>query len=310
MNPDLALPLGRSAVPRDADARSRPGHLEQLLADPATAVLVVRAPHVRTAGPDALDLRSPLELAGRAGEWFYLGRDDDRAYVGFAPADVPGVPGADPSTEPGWTSLRDAGHRLSDAEAGLATSAVALASWRRTHTRCPRCGAATVLVESGWAARCENDGSLHYPRTDPAVIMTVRDGLDRLLLARSAAWPERRRSVLAGFVEAGEGLEQAVRREVAEEVGVDVGRLAYRAAQPWPFPGSLMIAFHGWVDGADGEPGPTPRPDGVEITHADWFTREELAAVVASGEIGLPMRTSIARVLIEDWFGGPITEPA
>ncbi|WP_328587583.1 NAD(+) diphosphatase [Serinibacter arcticus] len=154
-----------------------------------------------------------------------------------------GRPVIERGNEPdGWGSLRDAGHLLGDAEAGLATSAVALSAWRRTHTHCPRCGAPTVLVEAGWAARCDRDGSTHYPRTDPAVIMAISDGADRLLLAHAAAWPERRRSVLAGFVEAGEGLEQAVRREVEEEVGLDVGPLAYAGGQPWPFPGRSWSA--------------------------------------------------------------------
>ena len=306
LEPTLALPLGRSAISRDAGARARRGHLDALLREDRTAVVVVAAPHVRTLGLEALDLRPSAEFDGRQGEWFYLGSDEDRAYVAFASSDAERE-----MAEGEWSSLRDAGHLLSDAQAGLATSAVALASWRSHHTHCPRCGAATVLVESGWAARCESDGSMHYPRTDPAVIMAIRDGHDRLLLARSAAWPINRRSVLAGFVEAGEGLEQAVRREVAEEVGIDVGDLTYRGAQPWPFPASLMIAFHGWVEGAplNRIPGPPPRPDGVEITHAEWFTRQELAQAVAGGAIGLPMRTSIARVLIEDWYGGPIAEP-
>lgn len=272
-----------------------------LLDEAATRVLVVAAPHVRVTAPDALDLRPAAEVRDAPGEWFYLGRDAEHSYLALAPASPPQIERG--TTPPGWASLRDAGHLLSDGEAGLATAAVALSAWRRGHRHCPRCGTATVLTESGWSARCERDGSTHYPRTDPAVIMSVRDGQDRLLLAHSAAWPERRRSVLAGFVEAGEGLEQAVRREVAEEVGIEVDALAYLGAQPWPFPGSLMVAFHGWVaDGAS----PQPRPDGVEILRADFFTRDDLARAVGSGEVVLPMRTSIARVLIESWFGGPV----
>lgn len=297
----LPLPLGRSAISRDAERRTQECLVASLLEEPSTRVLEVAAPHVRVTGPDALDLRPAAELRDEPGEWFYLGRDEEHSYLAFAPASPPRVERG--ATPPGWASLRDAGHLLSDAEAGLATAAVALSAWRRGHTHCPRCGAPTVLAESGWSARCERDSSTHYPRTDPAVIMTVRDGQDRLLLAHSAAWPERRRSVLAGFVEAGEGLEQAVRREVAEEVGIEVDELAYLGAQPWPFPGSLMVAFHGWV--ADGAT-PTPRPDGVEILRADFFTRDDLARAVASGEVVLPMRTSIARVLIESWYGGPV----
>lgn len=301
-----ALPLGRSAVPRDAERRGEANLLAELRADPVTAVVEVSAPHVRLASADTLRLSAPDDVVGAEGEWFYLGRDAERSYVAFARA-VP-LEASAATREQGWASLREAGALLDDRGAGLATTAVALASWRRTHRHCPRCGAPTTLTEAGWSARCDADGSQHYPRTDPAVIMAVHDGADRLLLAHSAAWPERRRSVLAGFVEAGEGLEQAVRREVAEEVGLAVGRVDYSGAQPWPFPGSLMIGFHTWVDG-DGEAEP-PVPDGVEITEADWFTRASLTAAVASGEVLLPGRTSIARALIEQWFGGPVEPQA
>ncbi|GMA32126.1 NAD(+) diphosphatase [Litorihabitans aurantiacus] len=300
----VALPLGRSAIDRDADRRREEGLIERLRADSSTAVVVVASGHVRVGDGTSLDLRAPDAVAG-PGSWFYLGHDGERAYLAHAPEPAPRFERG--STTPGWASLRDVGHLLSDAEAGLATAAVALASWRRGHRHCPRCGASTVLVEAGWAARCERDGSTHYPRTDPAVIMSVRDGADRLLLARSAAWPQRRRSVLAGFVEAGEGLEQAVRREVAEEVGLAVGHVDYLGAQPWPFPGSLMVAFHGYLDG-EAHPGGSahPRPDGVEILDADFYTREALARIVGSGEVVLPSRTSIARVIIESWYGGAL----
>lgn len=204
------------------------------------------------------------------------------------------------ATGPQWSSLRDVGHRLTDRDAGLAATAVGLAAWHERHPRCARCGAATVPAQAGWTRVCTVDGSDHYPRTDPAVIMAVLDDDDRLLLGHAAHWPERRFSTLAGYVEPGESVESAVRREVAEEVGVGVGDVVYRGSQPWPFPASLMLAFVARA---------TPTPitvDGVEVTEARWFTRAELASDVASGEVLLPMRTSVARALIEEWFGGPL----
>src|SRR5690606_24374847 len=111
------------------------------------------------------------------------------------------------------------------------------------HGHCARCGARTDVVQAGWVRSCPGCGADHYPRTDPAVIMAVEDPEGRLLLGRQATWPERRFSTLAGFVEPGESLESAVRREVAEETGVQVGAVDYRGSQPWPFPSSLMLGF-------------------------------------------------------------------
>ncbi len=144
-----------------------------------------------------------------------------------------------------------------------------------------------------------------YPRTDPAVIMTVVHGEgpdERLLLGHAAHWPERRFSTLAGYVEPGESLENAVRREVAEEAGVVVGDVAYRGSQPWPFPASLMLGFSARALTTE------LHVDGVELTDARWFTRAELADAVRSGEVLLPGRSSIARALVEDWFGARLAD--
>lgn len=195
---------------------------------------------------------------------------------------------------------RTRGHLLDDRDAGLASTAVGLAAWHPRHPRCPRCGAPTVPVLGGWVRRCTVDGSDHYPRTDPAVIMAVTDDEDRLLLGHAPQWPERRFSTLAGYVEPGESLEAAVRREVGEEVGIEIGDVTYQGSQPWPFPASLMLAFTARARST------TVRVDGVELTEARWFTRTELAEAVRSGAVLLPTHTSVARALIHDWFGGPV----
>ncbi|MCZ2264736.1 NAD(+) diphosphatase, partial [Isoptericola sp. QY 916] len=183
----------------------------------------------------------------------------------------------------------------------LAAEAVALAAWHASHERCPRCGEPTVVEQAGWVRRCVAQDVEVYPRTDPAVIMAVVDDADRLLLGHAAHWPEGRYSTLAGYVEPGEGLEQAVRREVAEETSVVIGDapgdVVYRGSQPWPFPASLMLGFRARAVATDVE------VDGTEVTAARWFTREELAAGVAAGEVGLPGRPSIARALVEEWYG-------
>ena len=194
--------------------------------------------------------------------------------------------------------LREAAALLNDRDAGLFTHAVALANWHATHTHCPRCGTPTVTVAAGHAQRCPVDGSEHFPRVDPAVIMLVTDPDDRCLLARNRRWPERRVSILAGFVEPGESAEQAVAREVGEETGITVGRVRYVGSQPWPMPQSLMLGFRASAAG-DLE----IRVDDDEIAEAHWFSRDELRSALASREILLPPPVSIAHRLIESWYG-------
>jgi len=194
--------------------------------------------------------------------------------------------------------LRDAAALLNDRDAGLFTHAVALANWHATHTHCPQCGTPTVTVAAGHAQRCPADGSEHFPRVDPAVIMLVTDPDDRCLLARNRRWPERRVSILAGFVEPGESAEQAVAREVEEEAGITVARVRYVGSQPWPMPQSLMLGFRA---AAAGEL--DLRVDDDEIAEAHWYSREELRNALAAREILLPPPVSIAHRLIESWYG-------
>jgi NAD+ diphosphatase len=199
-------------------------------------------------------------------------------------------------------SLREVGVLLSDRDAGLFATMLGLANWHAAHTHCPRCGATTQPDQSGWIRRCPQDDSEHYPRTDPAVIMAVTDDADRLLLARSPQWPEGRLSVLAGFVEPGESLEAAVAREVFEEVGVVVEQVRYLGNQPWPFPSSLMVGFTSHaVD-------PTLHLDMEEIVEALWVTRAQLREMAMAGRFGLSPSISIARRIIENWYGEPIDQ--
>ena len=194
--------------------------------------------------------------------------------------------------------LREAAALLNDRDAGLFTHAVALANWHSTHTHCPRCGTPTVTVAAGHAQRCPADGSEHFPRIDPAVIMLVTDPDDRCLLARNRRWPERRVSILAGFVEPGESAEQAVAREVREETGIVVTQVRYAGSQPWPMPQSLMLGFRAVAAGEL-----DLRVDDDEIAEAHWYSREELRSALAAREILLPPPVSIAHRLIESWYG-------
>jgi len=172
-----------------------------------------------------------------------------------------------------WAGLRELGAELDDLEAGLLAQAVAILEWHARHRFSPLTGAATTVEQAGWVQRDPTDGTALFPRTDPAVIMLVHDGADRVLLGRQAAWPPGRFSILAGFVEPGESAETAVAREVAEEVGLAVTDIRYVGSQPWPFPQSLMLGFVARVEGSD-----ELVVDRTELEEAHWFTRDQLHA--------------------------------
>jgi len=193
--------------------------------------------------------------------------------------------------------LREAASELPAEQAALGAYAASLLSWHRRHRFCANCGVATEPVDGGHERHCPACGAHHFPRTDPAVIVRVVDDRDRLLLGRQASWPQGRFSVLAGFVEPGETLEEAVRREVLEESGVVVGEVAYVASQPWPFPSSLMIGFNAVASGGE------PRPGDDELTEVRWFERAEVeAAAAGEGDMVLSPPYSIARRLIDAWL--------
>lgn len=323
--PPLAeLALSRTLLDRAAHRRDDPALVQDLLRDPSTAVVVVHGAHavVPADAPDRLAVLEPghasAVAAGLSGPVpagpvrdaivpVFLGEGPDgRPWLALL---VPTRQAAgittqvdQPLLEPGLVlaGLRDLGEVLDAVEVAVATAAVALGAWHAAHPHCSACGAPTAPDAAGWTRRCPACGRSHFPRTDPAVIMAVQDGEGRLLLGRQRAWLPQRYSTLAGFVEPGESLETAVRREVAEECGVLVTDVAYQGSQPWPFPCSLMLGFSATAATTE------IQVDGVELEHAGWWTREGLREDVEAGRLSLPPGLSIARRLIEQWYGGPI----
>ncbi|MDQ8047375.1 MAG: NAD(+) diphosphatase [Solirubrobacteraceae bacterium] len=313
--------LTGAQIDRATDASRRgPEWIAEQRRDPRARALLLGDAGVRAAGP-AID-RIPLaavdaSLRDAPGALVYLGDDGDGPL--FALDEDPAPAGArarligaggmrgEPAPEAvDRIGLRTAAQTLSQEDGGLVAYAAALLNWHRTTRFCGTCGTATDVVEGGGARRCPQCGTSHHPRTDPVVIMLVvdHDG-DRVLLGRQQAWPPRRYSALAGFVSPGESLEEAVAREVREEVGVAVGAPVYRSSQPWPFPFSLMLGFHvPWRSGSIAG-------DDDELEDARWFTREEVAAAsrledswdepVDGDGLLLPPRSAIARRLIEAW---------
>ena len=189
---------------------------------------------------------------------------------------------------------------LGSAELATYGTARALVDWHARHRYCARCGCPTLLTKGGWQRSCTNDTCKgeHFPRVDPVTIMLVeRDGM--LLLGRQPRFPPRRYSALAGFLEPGESIEEAVAREVLEEAGVAVRDVSYVASQPWPFPSSLMIGCHSYTDDAE------LTVDRTELEEADWFSREEIAAAMTGDESGrllTPPSQAIAHHLLKWWL--------
>ena len=292
------LALARTEVDRSAHRRTDDGWLNVSWADPRTRVLVVEHGRVLCdMGSELVRLVFVTAEQAPGGVRFLLGVDHDGApYFGVAgPLPEPRRETVRP------VPLREAGPLLSDRDAGLMTHAVALGNWHETFTHCPRCGSPTDPILSGHARKCPVDGSEHFPRVDPAMIVLVTDSKDRCLLARNALWPERRVSILAGFVEAGESAEQAVAREVHEETSITVGRVTYLGSQPWPMPQSLMLGFR-----ADAAGSTEIRVDDDEIAEAHWYSRADLRRAVEGGDLLLPPPVSIAHRIIESWYGGPL----
>ena len=283
--------LSRATVDRDAHTREDAAALEAAWAQGRVLVVEDGAALVVEQDRPRLVLLDSGEAPD--GERLYLGRDADGPVFAVA-ASVPRRLGAR------RLGLRDVGALLDDRDAGLLVHAVGLANWHAAHPCCARCGTPTEVIRGGSVRRCPRDGSEHFPRTDPAMIVLVHDGGDRCVLGRQAVWPAGRFSTLAGFVEPGESAEQAVVREVAEETGLVVDEVSYVASQPWPFPSSLMLGFRARCDGDA-----VPRPVDGELDDARWFTRDELRAAGTWGRgsgLQLPSSVSIASMLIQGWL--------
>lgn len=310
------LPVWRSELDRDVPTRTRADAIPFLLEDPSTRAVIIRRGSALVDGGSLALLRVadlPEGAVESADAIVYLGRTV--AAGGRVPASTPVIAvavdeqvsamlGQDGSGVH-WANLRTFGASASRLDVEMLTQAIAVINWHSSHGFSPRTGKPTQPVQAGWVRRGVDPEHEIYPRIDPSVIVAVLDADDRILLGSNAMWESNRFSLLAGFVEPGESLEGAIEREVFEESGMRVTDAHYVGSQPWPFPASLMLGFTARVDPDHSS---VLRPDGEEIMELRWFSRDELAAAV--DEIILPGRVSIARAIIELWFGGEITDGA
>ncbi|PZN30356.1 MAG: NAD(+) diphosphatase [Proteobacteria bacterium] len=288
-------------IDRAVDQRKDPAQLRAALEDPATLLVPVWRTHSLVAvSADTVSARFvPAAALGERPdpqELIVLGRFRRRLCLAVelhTPAPPPFEAGE-------FRDLRAIAGELPAEEAGVLAYARAMVLWRSRHRFCGRCGAPTVAREGGHLLVCSDPGcqGQHYPRIDPAVIVLVTDG-ERVLLGRQASWPPGRYSTIAGFVEPGESLEDAVAREVREETAVEIDAVEYHSSQPWPFPSSLMLGFMAHASRTE------IRRTDQELEDARWFTRAELA----SGAVGLPGMHSISFRLIEDWYDSAASVP-
>jgi NAD+ diphosphatase len=288
-------------IDRRAEAREHDAWWDDARADPGTRYLLARgtAQLVRGERPEVAFLAGDHPLVQRAVReaGLLLGWYRDARCVlleldlpaDHDPAALTGLPDAR------FEELRPLAPLLEETEASLLAYARALSFWRARHRFCGVCGARNLPTRAGHVMHCSNADCATdvFPRIDPAIIVLVTDG-ERALLGRQANWPPGRYSTIAGFVEPGESLEDAVRREVAEETGVTAHTIAYHSSQPWPFPASLMLGFVARAEAT------TPELRDGELEDARWFTREQ----IRSGTVHLPPRESISRRLIEHWLHG------
>ncbi|HEY1492432.1 MAG TPA: NAD(+) diphosphatase [Steroidobacteraceae bacterium] len=282
---------------RRADLREDQSWLEAARADPATRYLLGRGSEQllragAAPGIAFLDHNAPPVAAAQAHEFLLLGWFRGTRVV---LVDLPPTAKLDLPADSRFEELRPLAPLLDAEQAGLLAYARALATWRARQRYCGTCGSPTFASHAGHCMVCSDPACAqqYFPRIDPAIIVLVSDG-ERALLGRQASWPPRRVSTIAGFVEPGESLEDAVVREVAEETGVRVNNVRYDSSQPWPFPSSLMLGFF-----ASAAPGSRVRVSG-ELEDARWYTREQ----ITSGEALAPPTQSISWRLIETWLRG------
>lgn len=293
-------PLAQGTLDRDAPTRLDDARLAEAWRDPRARLLRLNGAEIPIAPGER------LALAPTSGDWqlkhpdgsigqVYLGRIDGAPV--FARAAAPGEAASTTDAEIQWQPTFEAALKLEESERELVAAASALLRWHETALFSGADGAPTRPAQGGWA-RLDSAGREFFPRTDPAVIVLIEHE-GRVLLGSNALWETGRFSLLAGFVEAGESLEQAARREVFEESGVRLGGVQYVASQPWPFPRSLMLGFRAQL-----APGQDPEkldPDADEISELRWFTRDELRNPPPG--VMLPGPLSIARWMIDRWCG-------
>jgi NAD+ diphosphatase len=287
---------------RSGERRTDDAWLEHVWRDPSTRVLLVAGNRIRPVD-GTIPWVSSAEVPEH-GTRVLLGEHDDRVW--FAQVVDPAPEAGGP--EDGWVGVRELLPHLAGAgveQAPLVFHAIGLAEWLLATRFCPRCGGRLEPRLAGHELECVDCHRRQFPRTDPAVIMAITSGEpgsdeEALLLGRQDVWPPGRYSTLAGFLEPGETLEDAVRREVREETGVVVGEVTYFGNQPWPLPASLMLGFRGRAVSRE------IHVDGAEIQDARWFTRDDMRAETAAGTLVLPGGVSISRSLVEDWYGGAL----
>ena len=291
-----------SRMDRAANLRTNPVSLDQLWAK-AKIVHVSAGRMAVTDSDNQLRFLNAAQVAAliesgdfKLGERYFLGLDQSDSSPYFA-WNSGRKNSEDDQAPAGYLTLREIGGVLDDLQMEVALHSTALSNWHNTHPHCSRCGATTSVSLGGAIRICDKDKSEHYPRTDCAIIVLVRDSEDRILLGRQAIWPEGRFSCFAGFLEPGETFEQCVQRELFEDAGVAVREINYLGSQPWPFPASIMISFEAITDFPD-----SARPDGEEIVAIKWLSRAELKAEVSAGTLLLPPDISVSRKMIDRWL--------
>jgi len=237
--------------------------------------------------PDLLTVAEPILLGVADGVTYFA--------VDLSAADPELL--AQVQTHGSFQDLRTTLTGLDAKTAAILGYAKGMAYWHQRHRFCGDCGSPSQSKDGGFVRICTNPACAkhHFPRTDSAIIVLIQAG-EKCLLARQASWPPGRYSIIAGFVEPGESLEDAVKREVREETNIEVGAIHYQSSQPWPFPGSIMLGF--MAEAASFEFDYTDQ----ELEHARWFTRTEIATEIQQGALKLPPNTSISHRLIEAWF--------
>lgn len=297
-----AMLYGGLALDRAHLLRRDGATLRQILATPTLCVVPLwhgrvlvddRPRAVRLIGEPAAARRAQAEAE------VFLGLDGESPWLAVDLSALPGDAEHGPEMDCGgkFLPLRSIAPALPAPEAAMLAYAKGMLHWHSRHRHCGLCGAPTQPESGGHLRRCSRDSCAteHYPRTDPAIIVLVHDG-DRCLLHRQPHWPPGMWSVLAGFVEPGESLEEATAREVFEETGVQVDSVTYLGSQPWPFPSSLMVGFTARYAGGD------LRIDPHELEDARWFTRAEVRADFDGDNKRLPTPDSIARWMMDRWL--------